>query len=146
EKTATHWASYITAPMSFFSAYEPPILAPVPRLSKVLRLLGLKTNQVIIRLIKRMTREWSEPVHQLRAELGLPAGNDPIYEAKHSPQLVLALFSPELARAQPDWPRNTVVTGFPFYCGNGNESSLPQELVKFLAVGEPPIVFTLGSS
>jgi len=146
EKTGTRWASYITAPMSFFSAYEPPILAQVPRLSKVLRSLGLRTNQVIIRLIKRMTREWSEPVRQLRAELSLPPGDDPIYEGKHSPRLMLALFSPELARAQPDWPQNTVVTGFPFYCGNGNESSLPQELVKFLGAGGPPIVFTLGSS
>jgi UDP:flavonoid glycosyltransferase YjiC (YdhE family)/ubiquinone/menaquinone biosynthesis C-methylase UbiE len=146
EETGTTWASYITAPMSFFSAYEPPVLAPVPRLSKLLRSLGLKTNQVILRLIKSMTRDWSEPVHRLRAELGLPPGNDPIYEGKHSPELVLALFSPELAKPQPDWPQNTVVTGFPFYCGNGDESSLPQELMKFLKAGEPPIVFTLGSS
>src|SRR5262249_58728475 len=60
--------------------------------------------------------------------------------------LVLALFSSVLARPQPDWPPKTVVTGFPFYDGAPQESPLPPELKQFLATGDRPIVFTLGSS
>nr|MBA2732304.1 glycosyltransferase [Acidobacteriota bacterium] len=39
----------------------------------------------------------------------------------------------------------TVVTGFPFY-DRKDESNISPELEKFLDDGEPPIVFTLGST
>ena len=44
----------------------------------------------------------------------------------------------------PDWPPQTVVTGFSFY--DGVEDSLPKVLEDFLGSGEPPIVFTLGTA
>jgi len=122
------------------------VLPPFPKLALLLRSLGPTVNQLSIGLVKLITRTWSEPVRRLRTELGLRPGKDPIYQDRHSPQLVLAIFSPELADPQPDWPSNTVVTGFPFYDGAIQESSLPQDLVRFLAAGGPPIVFTLGSS
>ncbi len=56
-----------------------------------------------------------EPVYRLRAELGLPRGEQPLLAGQHSPTLVLALFSSVLAQPQPDWPPNTRVTGFAFY-------------------------------
>ena len=146
EKTGVRWASYTTSPFAFFSAYDPPVLPPFPKLALLLRSLGPTVNQLSIGLVKLITRTWSEPVRRLRTELGLRPGKDPIYQDRHSPQLVLAIFSPELADPQPDWPSNTVVTGFPFYDGAIQESSLPRDLVRFLAAGGPPIVFTLGSS
>ena len=146
EKTGVRWASCVTAPMSFFSAFDPPVLPPFPRCSLFLRGAGLKANQGAIKLVKYVTRNWSQPVRELRAELGLPPGRDPIYEGKHSPHLVLALFSAVLAKAQPDWPANTVITGFPFYDGAADGTSLPPGLANFLSTGEPPIVFTLGSA
>ena len=51
-----------------------------------------------------------------------------------------------LAQAQPDWPSSAVVTGFLFYDGGTEGKPLPRELEIFLAAGEPPIVFTLGSA
>jgi rhamnosyltransferase subunit B len=45
-----------------------------------------------------------------------------------------------------DWDQNTVVTGFPFYDGSSELAELPLALQQFLAAGEPPIVFTLGSA
>jgi rhamnosyltransferase subunit B len=61
---------------------------------------------------------------------------------------VLALFSSVLAKPQPDWPRCTVVTGFPFYDRRDyfGETETSPDLLKFLDEGPPPIVFTLGSS
>jgi UDP:flavonoid glycosyltransferase YjiC (YdhE family) len=65
-----------------------------------------------------------------------------MFEGQHSPDLVLALFSPFLAGPQPDWPAQTQVTGFiPF----ADVTPLPVELEKFLNDGPPPLVFTLGS-
>jgi rhamnosyltransferase subunit B len=146
EKTGIRWASCITTPMSFFSAYDPPALPPFPQVARISRLLGLTVNRAGIRLAKLVTRTWSKPVQRLRAELGLQPGRDPIYEGKHSPQLVLALFSRVIAKPQPDWPPNTVVTGFPFYDGESEDTTIAPELLRFLEMGEPPVVFTLGSS
>jgi UDP:flavonoid glycosyltransferase YjiC (YdhE family) len=146
EKFGLPWASCITAPMSFFSAYDLPILAQVQKLCRWLKRFGPRVKGGVVGLIKTLTRKWGAPVKSLRAELGLPPGADPIYEGKFSPQLVLAMFSSVLGGPQPDWPLNTVVTGFPFYDGAENPTGLPAELHEFLDKGEPPIVFTLGSS
>jgi UDP:flavonoid glycosyltransferase YjiC (YdhE family) len=46
---------------------------------------------------------------------------------------------------QPDWPPQTLVTGFPWYDRHG-EGKLPAELAQFLDEGAPPLVFTLGTA
>ena len=69
---------------------------------------------------------------------------NPLVEG-YSPLLHLALFSPRLAQPQVDWPRQTVVTGFPFRDAD-SEAGLAPELIKFLDGGPPPIIFTLGRS
>ena len=146
EKFNLPWASCITAPISFFSSHDLPILPPAQRLSRWLRQFGPGVNRWTIRTIKLATSKWSAPVEEFRGELGLPPGADPIYHGKFSPRLTLAMFSSAFAEAQPDWPANTVVTGFPFYDGVSQTHGLPPELGKFLKAGEPPVVFTLGSS
>jgi UDP:flavonoid glycosyltransferase YjiC (YdhE family) len=84
-----------------------------------------------------------DPVYELRKELGLPRGADPIYDGQFSPIRTLALFSRVLAAPQPDWPPCVDVSGFVFYNG---PDRLTAELDAFLAAGPPPIVFTLGTS
>jgi UDP:flavonoid glycosyltransferase YjiC (YdhE family) len=79
----------------------------------------------------------------LRAKLGLGDVGDPLYEGQFSPQGTLALFSSTFARPQPDWPPRSRVTGFVFH---DDDSGLPDDLRAFLDAGDPPIVFTLGSS
>jgi UDP:flavonoid glycosyltransferase YjiC (YdhE family) len=145
EKVGLTWATYVTAPMSFFSAYDPPVLAPQPWLAK-LRPLGPTINGPAMNLAKLMTRSWGEPVRTLRRELELPPAANPVFEGKYSPHLVLAGFSPCLGKSQPDWPRNTVITGFTFYDGKREGAQLTPQLETFLAAGEPPIIFTLGSA
>jgi rhamnosyltransferase subunit B len=144
EKLGIRWASSALPPSSFFSAYDPPVLAPFPFLAK-LRPLGVAVNRGVINLAKSVTESWAEPIHQLRRELKLPelAGN-PLIDDKFSPYLVLAMFSPVLAKPQPDWATNTIVTGFAFY-DDDRQAELTSELQQFLDAGEPPIIFTLGS-
>jgi rhamnosyltransferase subunit B len=87
----------------------------------------------------------AKAVADFRNELGLSDYGNPIFEGQHSPALVLALFSRLFAQPQPDWPRQTRVTGFCFYDGH-DQLPMPAELERFLAEGPPPIVFTLGTS
>jgi rhamnosyltransferase subunit B len=145
EKTGIPWASYVLAPLSFFSGYDPPVLPPYPTLSKVPSLVPL-VGRLVPRFARMVTRNWSEPLYALRRELGLRDGENPIFDAKHSPRLVLALFSRVLGDPQPDWPPNTLITGFAFYDGDAGKNDLTPELEKFLAAGPAPLVFTLGSA
>jgi UDP:flavonoid glycosyltransferase YjiC (YdhE family) len=144
EVTGIPWASYVLAPFSFFSLYDPPVLPPYPKLASADKLLGM--GRAMRRLARFVTRKWPEPIYELRSELGLPKGANPIFDAKHSPNLVLALFSSVLGTEQKDWPANTLVTGFCFYDSDAGNAALPAQLEAFLRAGEPPVVFTLGSA
>jgi rhamnosyltransferase subunit B len=144
EKTGIPWASYVLAPLSFFSAFDPPVLPPYPRLARADRIKGF--GRLIRRVARFTTRKWPEPIYTLRAELGLPRGANPLFDAKHSPYLVLAMFSSVLGVAQKDWPEHTLITGFCFYDSDAGNASLPPHLEKFVSAGEPPVVFTLGSA
>jgi UDP:flavonoid glycosyltransferase YjiC (YdhE family) len=97
-------------------------------------------------LSARASRKWSEPIYELRRELGLPRGANPLFDAKHSPYLVLALFSRVLGIEQKDWPEHTRITGFCYYDADAGNQALPENLEKFLSEGPPPVVFTLGSA
>ncbi|AXC10362.1 putative glucosyltransferase [Acidisarcina polymorpha] len=145
EMTRIPWASYVLAPFSFFSAYDPPVLPPYPTLAKMQALVpGM--GHLIARFARYVTREWSEPVYELREQLGLSPGSDPIFDAKFSSQLVLALFSSVLGEPQPDWPSCTRTCGFVYYDGDAGKVDLAPELEAFLQAGPPPLVFTLGSA
>jgi rhamnosyltransferase subunit B len=144
EVTGIPWASYVLAPLSFFSAFDPPVLPPYPRLARADKLAGV--GRVIKRLARFTTRKWPEPIYQLRRELGLPRGSNPLFDAKHSPYLVLALFSRVLGVEQKDWPANTLITGFCFYDADAGNAALPAHLEQFVSNGSPPVVFTLGSA
>jgi UDP:flavonoid glycosyltransferase YjiC (YdhE family) len=147
EATGIPWASYLLAPFSFFSAYDPPVLPPYPRLARADKLMGM--GRAMRRMARFVTRKWPEPIYELRRELGLAKGANPLFDAKHSPDLVLALFSRVLGVEQKDWPPNVLTTGFCFFDADPNRPhavALPENLERFLNAGEPPVVFTLGSA
>jgi UDP:flavonoid glycosyltransferase YjiC (YdhE family) len=145
EVTGIPWASYVLAPLSFFSAFDPPVLPPYPKLAKAdKRVPGF--GRVIKRVARFVSRKWPEPIYALRSELGLPRGANPLFDAKHSPQLVLALFSRVLGTEQKDWPPHTLIAGFAYYDADAGNAKLPPNLEKFVASGQPPVVFTLGSA
>jgi rhamnosyltransferase subunit B len=144
EVTGIPWASYVLAPFSFFSAFDPPVLPPYPKLARADKIAGM--GRAMRRLARFVTRKWPEPIYDLRRELGLPKGANPIFDAKHSPNLVLALFSRVLGVEQKDWPANTLIAGFCFYDSDAGNAALPAQLEAFLAAGEPPVAFTLGSA
>jgi rhamnosyltransferase subunit B len=145
EMTGVPWASYVLAPLSFFSAYDAPVLPPYPALARLQSAVPV-CGRAVARFARWITRHWPEPVLALREELGLPRGRNVIFDAKHAPALVLAMFSRVLGEPQPDWPPNTRVSGFVFYDGDAGKRELPPEVEAFLNAGPPPVVFTLGSA
>ena len=138
------WISTVLAPLSFFSRHDFPVLGPLPRAWRLYGIPGVPS--LLIRIMRAVTRSWTRPVRELRAELGLPPGRDPLQEGQHSPLRTLALFSRVLADPQPDWPDSARVTGFAFHDAPSEEHPDAHRLESFLAAGPPPVVFTLGSS
>jgi UDP:flavonoid glycosyltransferase YjiC (YdhE family) len=147
EKRHLPWASSMLAPLGFFSAFDPPVL-PAAQFFNGLRWLGPAFHGPLFALARWSVRTWTDPWRHLRAEIGLPPiKQDVLFDGQHSPFLVLAMFSAQLGTNQPDWPRQTVITGCPFFDhGFAPGQGLSSELLRFLEDGEPPIVFTLGSS
>jgi UDP:flavonoid glycosyltransferase YjiC (YdhE family) len=145
EVTGIPWASYVLAPLSFFSAFDPPVLPMYPRLARAdKKVPGM--GRAIRRLARFVSRKWPDPIYALRNQLGLPKGENPLFDAKHSPNLVLALFSRVLGVEQKDWPPRTLITGFCYYDADAGNAALPKNLEEFLNAGEAPVVFTLGSA
>ena len=148
-QTKLRWVSVTLAPMVFFSVSDPSVFSPAPTLSKLHR-FGPRANSFINKIARFHTRSWSRPAYDLRRELGLPRGRDPIFDEKYSPHRVLALFSKTLGAPQPDWPPQTRQTGFCFYdthkTDDRNATESTRQIEEFLRDGAPPIVFTLGSA
>jgi rhamnosyltransferase subunit B len=146
EKRGIPWASAMHIPTLFVSAYDPPLLPGFPGLSRMFRFLGPAFWGPLGRFLNWATRWMARPWHRLRQEIGLPpvSGANPLTEG-YSPWLHLALFSKRLLDKQPDWPAQTVVTGFPWYDRDGS-TGLPPALARFLDDGPSPIVFTLGTA
>jgi UDP:flavonoid glycosyltransferase YjiC (YdhE family) len=143
EKKGIRWASVQVTPLGFGSAFDLSALPGFPDLSNRLRFLGPNFWGPLKVFLTRATRLWARPISRLRSEIGLPPAKDNPLVDGHSPALVLALFSKLLADKQPDWPPQTVQTGFPLYDQDGG-AGMPAELARFLDEGPPPIVFTLS--
>ena len=149
EKLGIPWVSVVLQPAAFLSPYDMPVLPVLPWFAK-LRRLGPTFNSSVVQLAKVVARNWVQPLIELREDLDLsPLQGHPFIDDKYSDDLVLAMFSSVFAQAQPDWPVHTVQAGFPFYDGHSGDASEPAlaaELQEFLAAGDSPIVFTLGSA
>jgi len=145
-KEGLRWVSTALAPMTLFSAIDPPVFPAAPWM-RWARALGIAPYRLLFRIPRAMVRRWERPLRAFRAELGLPP-TDAIaqFEGQFSPRLNLALFSGALSAPQPDWPANTLICGFPHYDGNPPDPRTLVELETFLAAGAPPIVFGLGST
>jgi len=146
QKSRLRWAATVLFPLGLMSCYDPPVIPAAPWLTK-LRVLGPKPHRLLFSLLKRVARKWEAPLRALREDLGLPpSGEVAMFEGQFSPLRNLGLFDPQLAEPQPDWPPHLRVCGAPIYDGVATDPGLREELERFLAAGEAPIVFALGSS
>jgi rhamnosyltransferase subunit B len=142
EKLNLPWISSKLMPSSFASAYDPDVDPNGPALVTAAARLGISPSD----LIRGMSLKWVRPVVEFHHELGLGQCKHPFFEGSASPELSLILFSRYFADRQPDWPANALVSGFAFYDQGGQPATLSPELRRFLAEGDAPAVFTLGST
>ncbi len=144
EKTGVKWITTSLSPLCMFSSEDPNVYPQAPWL-EFLRPLPAVFHRELFRVMRWTISGWYEPYKKFRRDLGLDADHDPIFIDKFSPLLHLAMFSAAIGKPQPDWPTPTIQTGFCYY-DESESSSLPKSLSAFLDIGEPPIVFTLGSA
>ena len=145
EKLGIRWTSVILSPGIFLSVHDPALLPPLAWFHP-LRKLGPMPHRLLNAVIDRITRRWMEPVQALRKELNLrPSVSNPARDGMFSPTGTLGWFSSALGPPQADWPARTEVTGFVFF-DKTSVTDADASLQAFLDAGEPPVVFTLGTS
>jgi rhamnosyltransferase subunit B len=145
------WLSAVFQPMTLFSVHERPNYLPYPFLPWLCA-QNPEIHARVFHYVRKYTEEWVKPVLEFREELGLDVQGHPMYEGQHSPRCVLAMFSPLLGGAQPDWPKSAVQTGtaqfaLPHAGDSPDSLSITPELQAFLSRDDRPLViFTLSST
>lgn len=139
------WVSPALQPCVLFSRYDPPILPGAPDFLRHARGWGPRFWSHLYRLVKWKARPWGAAINTIRRRLGIAALRNPLLDDMYSPYGTHGWFSKVLG-APPDGPAKFQITGFPFYDKLEPGQGLSPQLEEFLRAGEPPVVFTLGSS
>ncbi len=131
------------SPSVLLSAIKPPRLPNMtipswcPR--SMVRLLYWMGNRLVI------DPTMQQVVGKYRKELRLPRIKNYFKDWIHSTELVLGLWPDWFAEPVADWPKNTKLTGFPFF-DSTSTSPLSGSAMEFVQAGSPPIVATFGSA
>lgn len=143
ERHGTPYVSVQVSPSTLLSAHAPP----AHKRLTIPRGLPLPLKAALMTLIERAVLDavCGPRLNALRATLALPPATRILGRWLHSTDGVLCLFPDWFAAPQPDWPAQHRQSGFPLF--NDLDDGKPDaELEAFLAAGEPPVVFTAGST
>jgi rhamnosyltransferase subunit B len=137
---------YITTalqPAAILSAIDPPLIPSMP----LLTILPTGVVRIVYKGLFKMNGFLLNKAYDLAAKEGLPASAVPSLFGNSSPHGNLILFSRHFMKEQPDFPQPATMCGFPFYDKlDASAGKLDPDLESFLNAGEPPYVFTLGTS
>lgn len=88
-------------------------------------------------------------LNKVRRELGMPPTTNTLFDEMLGGIAVLGMWSPVFRGPMPDDPPNLTICGFPWHdestLHGAHGRTLEPSLESFLADGEPPVIFTLGS-
>jgi len=144
ERLGIPWFPAGLQPGVLLSPWDPPrmsvfgwpiVQATRPWSVRVLLALAALTLVPALEILRRVRKDWGLP----------PDSTNPLFDPPRKAARFLALYSRHFAPIPPDRLGTTVATGFPFHDEGGDEDLSP-DLRAFLAAGEAPITFTLGSS
>ncbi len=130
------------SPLCFRSSHDPPVLPNAPGLSTIPG-VGSWLSRGMMEVGRRFSDGWVKTYKAFCGDIGVESNGHPLFEGFGSSRLVLALFSRQLGEKQPDWPDQTVITGFVFH-DRGAGGSEWRVLEDFLESGDAPLTFTLG--
>lgn len=145
EQQRLKWVSTILSPLNFMSAYDPILPPMAPWLRHIPYPVHVRFADWLAAGGRQVAARWMAPVQTFRASLGMPPSENAMFEGQHSPYAVLALYSKVFGGPFPDYPRHTTITG-QLRHDSSHGAVLPPTLQAFLDEGEPPVVFTLGTS
>lgn len=143
QRRGVPWLSTVLAPMSFLSRHDPPRMA-LDVLCWAQR-RGPWVYDLMMSGVRRNVWSWEAPLRGFRARHGLATDQIMVFEGQFSPHGTLALFDRVLAAPQPDWPVSTHLCGAALHDRFDGAADLT-DAERFLAGGEPPLVFALGSA
>lgn len=127
------WVSTLVSPLAMMSGEG--ILSAAPWLANHKTL-----NWLVYKLLRRQFGYFCKPVKQIRRDLDLPPGENPIWDEAHSSLLQLCFWPEQFASSATSL--NRVYTGFPLPDDAG---TLAPDIAAFLDEGEAPLVF-VGAS
>ena len=98
--------------------------------------------------IGRWLLRWfiDRPYNRVRRRYGFPPQRDLFFAEVLGGVVNLGLWSPYFRGPVSDDPPNGLICGFPWFDRHGEFEQPPADVEEFLSDGEPPIVFTLGTS
>ncbi len=148
KKLGKPWVSFVISPLVYHAEYgrrriigrgaSRDFLWRIPLPAFVAKAIGS--------LGKKIVDPWVAPLKKLRESLDLPDLGDVhiLEESQNSPHLNLAFFSGLFAPAREGWPQPMCQTGFIFH--QQEKESLSRATREFLDKGDPPLLFSLGTS
>lgn len=149
ETLAVPTARIALAPLHLQSAHAPSLTPGAPYRLQPRRRVEVAFNRVVRRAVRAVTNARMGALRAFRRELGLPRSREDLFldfGRANGAARIFGLYAPHFAPVQPDHPRNLVLPGFPFHASRDpRRRTLDPALARFLAEGEPPVVFTLGS-
>jgi UDP:flavonoid glycosyltransferase YjiC (YdhE family) len=149
ESLALPCARVALAPLHLQSATAPSLTPSAPYILHPKSRAAVQYNRIVRGAVRLSVNVRMGRLRAFRRKIGLPPTREDFFldfGRENKVQTVFGLFSPHFAPAQPDHPKNISAPGFPFYKPtDGERRELSPGLQSFLSLGEPPIIFTLGS-
>jgi rhamnosyltransferase subunit B len=148
ERRGIAWLSLLLQPFMRLSPADPPVIDGAQALSAALRRMGPGVTSAVFGALLWMTRPMMAPIDDLRRRAGLPhIRAHPLFDGQFGELDGVGLYSPLIDQAPADPQRPLLQAGFCWFDGaSGADGGWPEGLREFLDAGDPPIVFTLGSS
>jgi UDP:flavonoid glycosyltransferase YjiC (YdhE family) len=131
------------SPAVLRSLQSPAKTPPLPASARLPRWWNRLVYWAVDALV--MDRALAGPLNDFRRSLGLEPVSRIFNGWIHSPDRVIGLFPDWFAPAPRDWPRQTVLTGFPLY-DESDVTGVDPAIEDFLTGGPAPIAFTPGSA
>jgi UDP:flavonoid glycosyltransferase YjiC (YdhE family) len=146
KKLGKPWVFCAPSPLAFPSYNDPPLYPYIHGLQN-LSMAYPFTQRPYIALARGVSRLIMSSVIWQQRRLGIKNTGHPRFEGMYSEHLNLLMTSSVLVTPQPDWPKNTVLSGFTWFEPDFMKDEVKSlKLSQFIESGPPPVIFAPGGS